>query len=289
MQEKAVLTMRILMIEGNTAEARAKYAKASGKEPSQHYCDVLAMLRHGLEFDIVYPADGEPALPRPLEDYDGAVITGSALNIEYMDPPSVRQIEMAKRIFEVGLPFLGSCWGLQVATVAAGGTVCKNPHGREVGIARRIERTAAGVGHLFLTGRGHVFDALATHSDYVNDIPPGMTVLAGNENTPVQAAEIRFGKGVFWGVQYHPEFTFDELACIIQRLEEGLVEEGFFHHAEDLEEYVAHFRSLDQSGHVDLAWRYGVERDLLDPFLRRVELANWLQYQVLPFIAQKTQ
>ena len=31
-------------------------------------------------------------------------------------------------------------------------------------------------------------------------------VLARNVDTPVEAAEIRHGNGVFWGVQYHPEF-----------------------------------------------------------------------------------
>ena len=56
----------------------------------------------------------------------------------------MRQVELARAVYKSGTPFFGSCWGLQVATVAAGGSVRQNPRGREVGIARDLTLTSAG-------------------------------------------------------------------------------------------------------------------------------------------------
>jgi GMP synthase (glutamine-hydrolysing) len=45
---------------------------------------------------------------------------------------------------KTGVPVWGSCWGLQIATVALGGSVRRNPRGRELAIARAITVTEAG-------------------------------------------------------------------------------------------------------------------------------------------------
>ena len=94
--------------------------------------------------DIALPADEGSNLPDPsgLESYDGVVITGSALNLWKAEPESMRQVELARAVYKSGTPFFGSCWGLQVATVAAGGSVRENPKGREVLIARDVTLTA---------------------------------------------------------------------------------------------------------------------------------------------------
>ena len=74
-------------------------------------------------------------------DYHGAVITGSALNIYSREAAVERQIDLAKAVFAAGVPCFGSCWGLQVGVTAAGGSVVRNPRGREFGFARRISYT----------------------------------------------------------------------------------------------------------------------------------------------------
>ena len=51
-------------------------------------------------------------------------------------------------------------------------------------------------------------------------------MLAANAVSPVQAAAIRHDGGTFWGVQYHPEFSLDELAVILRRRTEALVQNG---------------------------------------------------------------
>ena len=47
----------------------------------------------------------------------------------------------------------------------------------------------------------------------MESLPPGATLLATNAVTAVQAAEIRSGRGTFWGVQYHPEISLAEVAA----------------------------------------------------------------------------
>jgi hypothetical protein len=43
----------------------------------------------------------------------------------------------------------------------------------------------------------------------------------------VQAAEIWLGRGVFWGVQYHPEFGLHDVAAVIRRYGQTLLAEAF--------------------------------------------------------------
>ena len=70
-----------------------------------------------------------------------------------------RQIELAKAVFAAGVPCFGSCWGLQVGVAAAGGTVVRDPRGREFGFARRIMLSAVGRDHAMFQGKPEVFEA----------------------------------------------------------------------------------------------------------------------------------
>jgi GMP synthase (glutamine-hydrolysing) len=44
-------------------------------------------------------------------------------------------------------------------------------------------------------------------------LPEGALALAANNVSPVRAAEVRHGRGIFWGVQYHPELSLFEVAA----------------------------------------------------------------------------
>ena len=142
-------TARILVIDGNVAEIRARLIAALGYDSGNGYARVLQRIDPALRVDIVTAADADPSLPPGvgLEDYDGVTMTGSALNIYNGGAPVMRQIELAKAVFAAGVPFFGSCWGLQVAVTAAGGEVRANPRGREFGFARRILLSDAGREH----------------------------------------------------------------------------------------------------------------------------------------------
>ena len=193
---------RLLVCEGNTADLRAKQVAAGGTIMSDGYAELLRELLPGAIVDICYPADPGTNLPiGGLEGYDGVAITGSALNVYDRGPEIDGQIELAREVLKARTPLFGSCWGLQVVTVAAGGTVRANPKGRELGIARKIALTPAGREHPMYRGKGAVFDAVTVHLDEVEILSPGTTVLAGNAQSAVQAAEIVLDGAVAWGTQ----------------------------------------------------------------------------------------
>src|ERR1700752_372406 len=136
---------RLLVCEGNTAELRAKQVQAGGVAMSDGYADLLRELLPSAVVDICYPADPGANLPiGGLEGYDGVAITGSALHVYDRGPTVDPQIELAREVLKSRTPLFGSCWGLQVITVAAGGVVRANPKGRELGIGRRIALAQAG-------------------------------------------------------------------------------------------------------------------------------------------------
>jgi GMP synthase (glutamine-hydrolysing) len=172
---------RLLVVEGNSAELRAKQVAAGGIAMSDGYADVLRNLLPGVVVDICYPADPGANLPiGGLEGYDGVTITGSAFNVYDGGPEIDRQIELTRAVLKSKTPLFGSCWGLQLMTVAAGGVVRVNPKGREIGIGRRIALTAAGRSHPMYAGKASVFDAVTVHLDEIATLPPGTTVLAAN-------------------------------------------------------------------------------------------------------------
>ena len=284
---------RLLVFNG-TPQALESGLVAQGSKPYETLLrDSLEPHRpDGCEIELfsLRVADGE-TFPQGmgLGDFDGVWISGSPLNAYVLDQPSVReQIALARAVWDAGLPTFGSCWGLQVMTAALGGTVHLNPAGREIGVARRIAPTEAGRGHAMFRGKGPAFDALCTHEDEVASLPPGATVLASNAVSRVQAAVIEDGERRFWGVQYHPEFTFATVAAILALRTEMVVKEGFAQSADDAAAIVADWRALEADpGRKDLAWKHGVGGDFLDPAQRTVEFGNWLREDVLPFAARR--
>jgi GMP synthase (glutamine-hydrolysing) len=279
------MSLRLLVVEGNARPAREAHEAGFGKTPSQSYADILVSIAPDAVCDICLPADPGANLPngRGLEEYDGIAVTGSALSIYDGGEAVERQLELARAAYASKTAFFGSCWGLQLAAAASGGTVTKNPLGREIGIARNIAPTEAGRKHPLLAGRPEAYDAPCTHLDVVA-IPPGETmILAANRFAPVQAAEIRHAGGVFWGVQYHPEFTLTELASILERRRGPLTREGIFADEAQGSDYCAELRMLDRDrGRQDIAWRLGIQPELLDQEMRLTELRNWIALKVRP-------
>jgi GMP synthase (glutamine-hydrolysing) len=274
---------RILVIDGNVAEIRARQTAALGYDSGTGYARVLHRIDPALQVDIVLAADGEPKFPAGvgLASYDGVTMTGSALNIYNGGAPVSRQIELAKAVFDVGIPFFGSCWGLQVAVTAAGGAVHANPRGREFGFARRILLTDAGREHAMYAGTPTAFEAPTIHRDEIATLPAGATILALNE-FGVQGAAFSAGRGSFWGVQYHPEYDYADIAAAAERYGETLVSEGKFSDAPALAAFAAELRALQKNpADAALLWKHALGPAMQSEALRLLEIHNWLQAKVL--------
>lgn len=154
----------------------------------------------GVQIDVVLAHRGQP-VPRKLEA-DGLLVLGGHMgaNDDATTPwlPAVR--ELIGRSIDDGAPFLGICLGHQLATVARGGRVERNPGG-----------TTRGVVPVGLTGAGRDDQLLGAHDgdpsihwngDIATVVPPDAVVLATAPDGSVQA--LRFAERA-WGVQFHPE------------------------------------------------------------------------------------
>ncbi|HEY3911138.1 MAG TPA: type 1 glutamine amidotransferase [Stellaceae bacterium] len=245
-----------------------------------------AQLHHpGIRCTLLNIADGE-ALPfgTALSDFDGVMIPGSPLHIYDPTPCVTRQIDFAQAAFSAGVPVWGSCWGLQLAIVALGGSVRRNPRGRELPIARAITVTEAGRAHPLLASRPAVFDALCSHIDEIETLPPNSEVLAANELSAIQAIATETPwRGSFVGKQYHPEHTLAVSAALIEMRANELVEEGFATERSEIVTVAADYRALDaEPTRRDLIWRYGIASEIMDPVRRTTEIGNWLRTVVEP-------
>lgn len=277
----AKAAIHLLVVEGNTAESRAEQVAAGGLVASEGYAALLRELCAGARTDIVCPADGAVTLPagRSLADYDGAVLTGSALHLSQDVPAVHRQVDLARALLAAGVAIFGSCWGLQVLNVAAGGAVRRNPRGREFGIARNIAPNEAGRAHMLYRGKPEPFSALTVHLDEVETLAPGARLLASNRFSHVQAVDFCRAAPV-WGVQYHPEYALSELAAIARRIP-TLPAEGFFADLAERDAYAARLDALARSpGDRPLAFQLGIDGDVLDRSLRTREIANWIEHGV---------
>ena len=92
-----------------------------------------------------------------------------------------------RKVFEAGLPTLGSCNGMQLAASVLGGQSSASPNGREDGLARDVTLTEAGRAHPFMAGRIDGYAAPCVHRDEVSRLPDGAVVLATNNHSEVQA------------------------------------------------------------------------------------------------------
>jgi GMP synthase (glutamine-hydrolysing) len=277
---------RFLVLDGYSMEGREDLRSGGATTAGELYARMLkACAPNSAEVDILYPADPGAALPAgaALEQYDGIAWTGSSLTVFSDDPKVAPQIEFAKAAFDARVPSFGSCWAAQIAVVAAGGRCDINPKGREMGIARKIALTPEGRAHPLFRGKKSVFDAFISHDDEITHLPPSGLLLASNSHTQVQAISVTHKGGVFWGLQYHPEYDLHELARLCYCRKRKLTERGFFRDMDAAQAYVDRLEALHQDpGRKDIAWLLGIDEDVMNEDIRRAEVRNWIDLLVLP-------
>ena len=277
--------VKFLVIEGYTKQARDELEAGDATLAGHLYAAMLEKCLPSARCQIVYPADPGVALPEgtALADFDGIAWTGCSLTV-FEDVPEVRaQVEFARAAFAAGVPGFGSCWAAQIAVVAAGGICQPNPHGREMGIARKIALTPAGRGHPMYAGKASVFDAFISHVDEITHLPPGGVLLSGNFFTAVQSVSVTHQGGTFWGLQYHPEYNLREIARLTYCRIAKLMELGFFQTRQAALDYVDLLETLHADpSRGDIAWLLGVDDDVMNEDIRVVEVRNWIERLVLP-------
>jgi len=149
----------------------------------------------------LHPFDVSEQFVREFEP-TGIILSGGP-NSVYEEAWQAPQI-----VFELGVPVLGICYGMQTMAVQLGGKV-ESTSQREFGYA---EMRAQGHAKLFegiqdrTNAAGHgLLEVWMSHGDKVTELPPGFKIIGSNESTPIAAMADEARK--FYAVQFHPEVT----------------------------------------------------------------------------------
>lgn len=278
--------LSLCIINGYPKSSRRALDISNVTQAHHLYLSFLKNMVPNGNFDTLYVADMDVSLPAgaSLHSYDGYIWTGSNLTMYHDVPEVTRQVELSRAIYQAGVPQYGSCWGVQMAAMAAGGDVKLNPRGREWSIARDITLTDAGRKHPMYTGKQNQFDGFIMHLDEVTRIPEGGTLLASNEHTPVQALAVKYpGGGEFWATQYHPEFTLYEMAGLMVARKAALTKEGFFAEEQEVETLTNKMIALSKDpDNRKLRQELNISDDILRDNIRQAEVENWLNFLVIP-------
>ena len=127
------------------------------------------------------------------ENPKAIILSGSPANVYGPEAPMP-----AKGLFDLGVPVLGICYGLQLIAHDFGGKVHKSLK-REYGHAEVTVDQAAGL----FDGLPRQLVCWMSHGDKLDRMPPGFERIAHTANAPVAA--IADSKRRIYGVQFHPE------------------------------------------------------------------------------------
>ena len=129
----------------------------------------------------------------------GVVLSGGPESVNLDEPPRV-----SPALYELGVPVLGICYGMQTMAAELGGKVEASSH-REFGYAEITPGESELLGGLTDSDTKALLKVWMSHGDRVEAVPPGFTVTASSPNSPLAAMEDASRK--FYGVQFHPEVT----------------------------------------------------------------------------------
>jgi len=133
----------------------------------------------------------------------GIILSGGPNSVYESDTPMAPQI-----VFELGVPVLGICYGMQTMAAQLGGKV-ENAQTREFGYAEIRARNHSPLLDNIqdkTNPEGHgLLDVWMSHGDKVTELPPQFKVIASNASSPI--AGMMHESKKFYGVQFHPEVT----------------------------------------------------------------------------------
>ncbi|HET9370955.1 MAG TPA: glutamine-hydrolyzing GMP synthase [Vicinamibacterales bacterium] len=135
----------------------------------------------------------------------GIILAGGPMSVDEPGAP-----HPDPKTFELGLPTLGICYGMQLMTAAFGGKVGSAPH-REYGFASVSHESGAAL----FRGVPSPLKVWASHGDFVASAPQGFEVVATSANAPVSAIQSPDRK--MYGLLFHPEVAHTEHGSEILR------------------------------------------------------------------------
>ncbi len=197
---------------------------------------------------------------------NGIILSGGPETVLASDTPRAPQT-----VFELGVPVLGICYGMQTMAAQLGGEVESSAH-REFGYAKVM---CAPNSSLFAEIEDHVEDSVAaldvwmSHGDRVIQMPKGFTTIASTKSAPIAAMED--ADRDFYGLQFHPEVTHTLQG---QRILERFVREicgceALWTSSHIIEDSIARVQHQVGNDHVVLGLSGGVDSSVVAALLHR--------------------
>ena len=256
---------KILIVEGNLKEENQSFTEGGIKTHTESLKDSISYFTKDLEIDVVNPSSDKniSEVAKGLEKFDGLIWGGSSLNI-YNDTVEIRrQIEFMRSCQNKIKKILAICWGLQVAATVAGGQVKRCMTGSHRGIAHDIEINSNGLQHPIYKNKNETFNTPAFNFDEVVKLPKNSILLASNPINKVMGVNFKSGVSDIWGIQYHPEITYDKMISLIHFRKDRLLNNKAFVDEQEINNHVSMIAEENKKSNKDLRMR---------------ELENWLNY-----------
>ena len=256
---------KILIVEGNLKEENQSFTEGGIKTHTESLKDSISYFTNDLEIDVVNPSSDKniSEVAKGLEKFDGMIWGGSSLNI-YNDTQEIRrQIEFMRSCQNKIKKILAICWGLQVAATVAGGQVKRCMTGSHRGIAHDIEINSNGLQHPIYKNKNETFNTPAFNFDEVVKLPKNSILLASNPINKVMGVNFKSGVSDIWGIQYHPEITYDKMISLIHFRKDRLLNNKAFVDEQEINNHVSMIAEENKKSNKDLRMR---------------ELENWLNY-----------
>ena len=256
---------KILIVEGNLKEENQSFTEGGIKTHTESLKDSIGYFTNDLEIDVVNPSSDKniSEVAKGLEKFDGMIWGGSRLNI-YNDTVEIRrQIEFMRSCQNKIKKILAICWGLQVAATVAGGQVKRCMTGSHRGIAHDIEINSNGLQHPIYKNKNETFNTPAFNFDEVVKLPKNSILLASNPINKVMGVNFKSGVSDIWGIQYHPEITYDKMISLIHFRKDRLLNNKAFVDEQEINNHVSMIAEENKKSNKDLRMR---------------ELENWLNY-----------
>ena len=255
---------KILLVEGNLREANQEFTENGIKTHTESLKESIDYFTNNLEIDSVNPSSDKDIFDKvkDLNKYDGLIWGGSSLNI-YSDTAEIRrQLEFMKECQKKVQNILAICWGMQVAVTAAGGVVKKGQNGSHRGIAHGININENGSKHPLYKDKDKIFNTPAFNYDEVVTLPHNATLLSSNKVNKVMGLNFKSEIANIWGIQYHPEITYEKMISLIEFRKDKLIENRkVFKSEKDIEDHISFIKK---------------EVSISNKEKRMVELKNWL-------------
>src|SRR5512133_122151 len=162
---------------------------------SQYTQLIARRVREAHVYCELHPFDLSLEAIRALQP-KGIILSGGPKSVYEEGAPAVDEA-----LFELGVPVLGICYGMQLLARHFGGQVVAAGK-REFGHAELLAQGTPGplFDGFFVEGKSPVW---MSHGDHVAQVPAGFAVVAATANAPVCA--IQDVKRQLYGVQFHPE------------------------------------------------------------------------------------